>query len=77
MTGLVENVEPDQVHVIQTSKAQGTLSLGGEHSKAEPYWTLKDGLVEDDDFLFIHESGWVKIEEWYVLLTLDTMTHFA
>lgn len=72
MTDLVESIEPDQVHVFQSSSVP-VAAPGGtvpEHKKAEPYWTLKDGLVEDDDFLFIHQSGWTKIMEWYVHLSI-------
>jgi hypothetical protein len=69
MTGLVETTEADQVHVIQTSiMPDGSRALSTEYRKAEPYWTLRDGLVEDDDFLFIHEAGWEKILEWYVIM---------
>lgn len=71
MTGLVESVHPEQVHVIQTTAVpDGSLTLGGPYKEAESYWTLKDGLVEDDDFLFIHQSGWEKIMEWQVSCVL-------
>lgn len=66
LTGLVESVEGDDVYVIQTAaQSDGFLRLAGNAGK-ERFWTLKDGLVEDEDFLFIHQSGWTKIVEWYV-----------
>jgi hypothetical protein len=64
LTNLVESVEGEEVVVIDTkADAEGsrTLSVTG---KKERYWTLKDGLSEDEDFLFIHEDGWMKIIEW-------------
>lgn len=66
LTSLVESVEGDEVYVIQTAaQPDGYLRLGGS-GKKDQYWTLKDGLVEDEDFLFIHQTGWDKIVEWYV-----------
>lgn len=77
MTGLVENVEADQVHVIQSAPTSDNApAIGGEYKKAESYWTLKDGLVEDDDFLFIHSSGWDKIMEWCAI-SLDAYMPFC
>lgn len=64
MKDLVETVEGEEVYVLQTwEQPDGTSALGGDLKK-DVFWNLKDGLVEDDDFLFIHQTGWDKIIEW-------------
>jgi hypothetical protein len=64
LTSLVENTDGEEVHVIQTNEAaDGTRKLVAT-SKKERFWTLKDGLSEDDDFLFVHATGWTKMTEW-------------
>jgi ubiquitin carboxyl-terminal hydrolase 4/11/15 len=64
LKALVENVEGEEVVVIETGmNPDGTRCLVGT-GKKHRYWTIKDGLSEDDDFLFIHEDGWNKIMEW-------------
>ena len=64
LTQLVENVEGEEVVVVDTGmNPDGTLRLAASGIKRK-YWSIKDGLSEDEDFLFIHEDGWEKIIQW-------------
>jgi len=61
---LVESTEGDEVSTISTREDDEANRFLTPLVKSRLYWTIKDGLSEDEDFFFIHEKGWKKIMEW-------------
>lgn len=64
LTPLVESVEGEEVLVINTVLSSEGSYVLDISAKKQRFWTLKDGLSEDDDFLFVNGDGWNKILEW-------------
>lgn len=64
LTPLVESLEGEDVSVILGTDAPDGSQRLSAMAKKQRFWTLKDGLSEDDDFIFVNEDGWTKIVEW-------------
>ena len=56
LSPLVRSAEAEEVYVT-TSPSNWTL-------QKTPFWHLKEGLVETDDFMYITEAGWKSICDW-------------
>jgi ubiquitin carboxyl-terminal hydrolase 4/11/15 len=64
LTSLIKDADGEEVIVIgatRTTEGKGKLDPNGSKTLV---WSVKDGLVENDDFMFISEEGWKNIVEW-------------
>jgi len=64
LSGLVSNAEGERVRVICTEAGENGKHTLALRSKDELLFTIKDGLVENSDFMFVSEEGWNNIVEW-------------
>jgi hypothetical protein len=64
LTELLESVEGQEVITISTREDDDGNRFPTPLGTKGSYFTIKDGLSEDEDFLFVHEKGWKKIIEW-------------
>ena len=62
---LLKEDRGEEVFLIDTKHSAGQNSLGPGGRK-EMIWTVKDGLVENEDFIFVSSQGWDKLISWCV-----------
>jgi len=64
LSGLVQDADGELVRVIGTAvDSNGTRTLSNT-GQEERLWSIKEGLVENTDFMFVSEAGWNHIVEW-------------
>lgn len=62
MASLVDSEQGEEVWVMDTdSNADETFLV--PKGKQEKIWRLKNGLGEDDDFVYISEPGWRRVAQ--------------
>lgn len=64
MGGLYSEVHGPEFTTIQTREDDDGKRYLTPLGKKGEFFEIKDGLSEDEDFLFVNEKGWKKITEW-------------
>ncbi|ORY31587.1 hypothetical protein BCR39DRAFT_558054 [Naematelia encephala] len=64
LTKLVKDPTGEEIWVSQTEVVDDKAVPKGE-ARLQKFWHVAEGLVENDDFIFVSESGWQKLLQWY------------
>ena len=64
ISGLVKDEPPQKVQMIQTQQFADGSTVPLAQAEEISVWSIKDGLIEDEDFMFISADGWNNLVEW-------------
>ena len=60
---LIKDQEGEEVFIIETEVSSTGRSLVPE-GRRDRIWPVKDGLLENEDFVFVSSEGWNKLLSW-------------
>ncbi len=60
---LLKDEEGEDIYVIEPDVLVGGASNGPQGRK-ERFWPVKDGLLENEDFVFVTTGSWNKLVSW-------------
>jgi hypothetical protein len=63
LTPFLKDEQGEEVYVIETEDLSDVTSLVPK-GKKKRIWAVKDGLLENDDFVFVSSDGWQKLLSW-------------
>ena len=63
LSPLLKDPQGQEVYIISTESSGGKTVLLPKWRK-DRVWAVKDGLTENEDFVFISTLGWDKLVQW-------------
>lgn len=60
---LLKDEQGEDMYVMETVK-RGESTVLVPRGKLETVWSIKAGLIENDDFTFVSSHGWKSILDW-------------
>ncbi|EIW72145.1 hypothetical protein TREMEDRAFT_36466 [Tremella mesenterica DSM 1558] len=65
LTELIEDIEGQEVFTLYNDTIGSPSTRMTFKGTKTRIWQLKDGLLEQDDFIYVSAEGWGKLVEWY------------